>query len=53
MPVEMDHKFEEAVWAMLKINTNEQMLIGCVYCSSSSSEDNNRNLCKLIKTVDD
>ena len=53
MPVEMDQKFEEAVWAMLKINTNEQMFIGRVYRSPKSSDESNRKLCKLVKTVDD
>ena len=49
----MDQKFEEAVWAMLKINTNKQMLIGFVSRSPNSSDEDNKILCKLIKTVDE
>jgi hypothetical protein len=44
-------KFEESVWAQIKLNNNEMLLLGCIYKSPSSSPENLDELNKLLITV--
>ena len=40
-PVEFSAKYNESTWVSVKRNDNENMLIGCMYCSHNSNDKNN------------
>ena len=44
-----DNKFQEAVWCSFQTDLNQKVLIGCVYKSPSSTQDNIENLLTLLK----
>ena len=40
--------FQEAIWAEVPINKNDTLLVGCIYRSPGSSEENNQKLNDMI-----
>jgi hypothetical protein len=44
-------KFEESVWAQIRLNNNDMLLLDCIYKSPSSSPENLDELSKLLTTV--
>ncbi len=46
--VKMKTNFEESVFVKIKLNNNDNLLVGLIYRSDSGSADNNRNLRRLI-----
>ena len=49
--IKFKEKFEESVWAQIKLNNNDMLLLGCIYKSPSSSPENLDELNKLLITV--
>jgi exonuclease III len=49
--IKFNVKFEESVWAQIRLNNNDMLLLGCIYKSPSSSPDNLDELNKLLTTV--
>ena len=49
----MSRSFQESVWCRIKSNKADNLLLGCIYRSPNSLEDNNENIFKLIKKVCD
>ena len=43
--------FNESCWCILRLNSNEQMLIGGIYRSPNCSAINSRKLLELINTA--
>lgn len=43
-----DHNFVESCWCTIKLNNHEQILLGGIYRSPSSDDNNARNLNNLI-----
>ena len=43
-----NHEFQEAVWCNFLSENNDKILIGCIYKSPNSTEDNVNNLLKLL-----
>ena len=39
-PVEFKTNFEESVWASIKLVDGDELLIGCIYRSSSGNDTN-------------
>ena len=50
-PVEFKTNFEESVWASIKLVDGDELLIGCIYHSSSGNDTNNENLLKLLLEI--
>ena len=50
-PVEFKTNFEESVWASIKLVDGDELLIGCIYRSSSGNDTNNENLLKLLLEI--
>ena len=50
-PVEFKINFEESVWASIKLVVSDELLIGCIYHSSSGNDTNNENLLKLLLEI--
>ena len=44
-----DHKFQEAVWCVIKLSSSEKVLVGVVYRSPNSKRENNEMLNMLLK----
>ena len=38
--IKFNVKFEESVWAQIRLNNNDMLLLGCIYKSPSSSPEN-------------
>ena len=49
--LELDIQFQESLWCRIKLNKADNLILGCIYRSPNSQEDNNENLFKLIKKV--
>ena len=49
--VDFNSKFEEAVWTSIKLVDGDKLLVGCIYRSSSGTEDNDEELRKLLHEV--
>jgi hypothetical protein len=49
--IKFKEKFDESVWAQIKLNNNDMLLLGCIYKSPSSSPENLDELNKLLITV--
>ena len=49
--ISFDTAFEESVWCSVKLNTNDTLLVGCIYRSPNSSETNNIDIFNLIKEM--
>ena len=49
--IKFKEKFEESVWAQIKLNNNDMLLLGCIYKSPSSSPENLDELNKLLITI--
>ena len=49
--IQFNVKFEESVWAQIRLNNNDMLLLGCIYKSPSSSPENLDELNKLLTTV--
>lgn len=49
--VEMNTEFEEALWIRMRVNKNEEALMGCLYRSPHSSKENNDKLRQLLVEV--
>lgn len=49
--VDFNSKFEEAVWTSIKLVDGDKLLEGCIYRSSSGTEDNDEELRKLLHEV--
>ena len=47
--VEMQTEFQESIFAEIKLNNRDKLLVGCIYRSESGSEDNNMKLRVLIR----
>jgi len=48
-PVSFQVTFQESVWISVPVNNNKDyILIGCVYRSPNSSDDNNNQLLQLF-----
>ena len=45
--------FKEAVWCKIKLRQNDTFLVGCLYRSPNSSDQNSLELMELFKTVKD
>jgi hypothetical protein len=48
--IKFNVKFEESVWAQIRLNNNDMLLLGCIYKSPSSSPENLDELSKLLTT---
>jgi len=48
-PVVFSTAFTESVWVSIALNKDGNLLVGCIYRSPNSSEENNRNLSLLLK----
>lgn len=46
--VELSTKFDEALWIRMRVNGNEETLMGCIYRSPQSTKDNNALLRQLL-----
>jgi hypothetical protein len=44
-------KFEESVWAQIRLNNNDMLLLDCIYKSPNSSPENPDELNNLLTTV--
>ena len=44
-----NHAFRESIWCDIKLQNNDNLLVGCVYRSPSTSNDNNELLLDIIK----
>jgi hypothetical protein len=53
MPYYLETEYQESIWAEIKLNSSDRLLVGCVYRSGSGSEENNVNLEKLVKEAAD
>ena len=51
--IDMGIKFQEFVFVKVDLNSSERLLIGCIYRSPSSDEDNVQELNKLIRSIGD
>jgi hypothetical protein len=49
--IQFNVKFEESVWAHIRLINNDMLLLGCIYKSPSSSPENLDELNKLLTTV--
>ena len=49
MEVNFKTNFEESIWASIKLSNSDELLIGCIYRSSSMPQENNDKLCELMK----
>lgn len=51
-PVTFDVQFQESVWLSIPISSNgkDSMLVGCIYRSPNSTEDNS---CKLLQLLNE
>jgi len=49
----MDFNIDDSLWCTVTLKDNEQLLIGVVYRSPSSSEDNNSRLLSAIRSIDE
>ena len=47
--VEMQTEFQESMFAEIKLNNRDKLLVGCIYRSESGSEDNNMKLRVVIR----
>ena len=47
--LELDTQFQDSVWCKIKLKKADNLLLGCIYRSPNSQEDNNEKLFKLIK----
>jgi hypothetical protein len=47
----MDHDFQESVWCNIKLEKNCKMLVGCVYRSPTTSDENNEKLLQLMRAA--
>ena len=45
--------FQECVWITVSVEKNSNVLFGCVYRSPSSSDENNRDLETMLRTITD
>jgi len=50
-PVDFKSEFSESVWLSTKLAGGDELLIGCVYRSSSGTGENNENLLKLLSEI--
>lgn len=50
-PVDFSSEFSESVWLSTKLAGGDELLIGCVYRSSSGTDENNENLLKLLSEI--
>ena len=44
-----DHKFQEAVWCVIKLSSSEKVLVGVLYRSPNSKKENNEMLNMLLR----
>ena len=44
-------KFNESVWAKIKLNATDTLLVGCIYCSPDSTRENTDLLSSLLRNV--
>ena len=49
--IDMGTRFQECVFVKVDLNSSEKLLIGCIYRSPSSDEDNVRELNQLIRLI--
>ena len=47
----LDKEFQESVWCVIRLKDNDNLLIGCIYRSPNSSQENNDCLLHLIRAV--
>ena len=47
----MNFDIDNALWCSVKLKDKGQLLIGIVYCSPSSSDDNNGRLLSAIRSI--
>ena len=52
-PVKFSVKLCEDVWAAIKLQGGEKLIVGCIYRSPNSTTENNEKLCQLLKEVSD
>ena len=46
-----DMDFEESAWCSIKLKTGDRLLLGCIYRSLNSSEENDSKLLDLLKKI--
>ncbi len=44
---------KENIWCTLKLKDNDILLLGCIYRSPSTNNDNTQRLCNLLQEVDE
>ena len=49
--LETNTSFQEAIWVNIVINNSDPLVVGCVYRSPNSSNENNDKLFKMLKTM--
>ena len=49
--VKVDNTFEESIWVKIKLKGMDQLLLGCIYRSPNSSDDNTRKLNQMLLHV--
>ena len=47
----MNTDFKESVWAKVKLSEQDKLLIGCVYRSPNSDDENTKSLYDMLKSV--
>ena len=49
--VSMNSTYQESIWLCIKLKGNDKLLLGCVYRSPSSTEQNNTKLFHLLQQI--
>ncbi len=44
---------KENMWCTLKLKDNDKLLLGCIYRSPSTNNDNTQSLCNLLQELDE
>ena len=45
------HEFEESVWAEVRLRDRDKLLLGCIYRSPNTDEENNNKLLEMLEAV--